>query len=54
MGTFEIFGDKYPQGDELRRCYLKSHPDAWWTPGSHGEGVHGVGTQRLSDLAPGY
>ncbi|KAG8898228.1 hypothetical protein FRC01_010984 [Tulasnella sp. 417] len=47
MGTFEIFGDNYPYGDELRKCYLKSHPDAWWTPGSHGEGVHGATWARF-------
>ncbi|KAG8983701.1 hypothetical protein FRB90_005828 [Tulasnella sp. 427] len=51
IGKFEIFGDKYPHGDELRKCYLKSHPDAWWSPGGHGEGVHGATWARFDPEA---
>jgi hypothetical protein len=41
MGKMTVFDRDYPDGELLRACYAKYHPDAWWVPGNKA-GVHDV------------
>jgi len=34
-----VFPRDYHEGETLKACYAKSHPDAWWVPGNKA-GVH--------------
>lgn len=47
VGSFEVFPRDYENGETLKKCYLASHPDAWWVPGNKA-GVHDVSAGQRS------
>ena len=55
MGKMTVFDRDYPDGETLRACYAKYHPDAWWVPGNKA-GVHDVsllrGIERVMSSRP--